>query len=222
MAPPSSAADELTLRLRRILSAARAEATVLPDVPEISLYLLNADFSSAALSAEEMSAALNYPAYWAFCWASGQVLARYLLDHPQQVAGKTVLDFGCGSGIAAIAAARAGARRVIACDIDADALLATRHNAALNGVTLELAEDFDKIAEPVDLILVADVLYDRANLVWLPRFLERASRVLVADSRVKNFSAPNYQKLAGSTSTTWPDLDEFDEFRSVQLYIGGA
>jgi predicted nicotinamide N-methyase len=220
MSQSSSAENTLTACLRRHLSAARAEATVLPDVTELTLFLLNADFSSAALSGEEMQAALNYPAYWAFCWASGQVLARYLLDHPQLVRGKTVLDFGCGSGVAAIAAAKAGAKRVIACDLDEDALLATRYNAESNGVIVELAADFAAITEPLDLILVADVLYDRANLVWLPQFLARAPQVLVADSRVRDFNAPFYRRLGTFTGTTWPDLDEFDEFRSVQLYLG--
>lgn len=210
----------LTARLRAVLPAARAELMRLPDVAELELYLLNSDFSSAALSADEVRAVLNYPAYWAFCWASGQALARYLLDHPQLVTGRTVLDFGCGSGVVAIAAARAGAARVIACDLDPDALLAAQINAAHNGVTLELAADFDAVSAAPDLIVAADVLYDRANLHWLPRFLQRAPQVLVADSRVKDFSAPHYRRLGTFASSTWPDLDEFDEFRSVQIYLG--
>ena len=212
--------EALTARLQTVLSRARAERLFLPDVPEIALWLLNADFSSAALSRDEMEAVLAYPAYWAFCWASGQVLARWLLDHPELVAGRTVLDFGCGSGVAAIAAAKAGAKRVVACDLDADALLATRLNAELNGVDIVCAADFDRIDEPLDLILAADVLYDRANLIWLPRFLQRAPQVLVADSRIKEFSAEGYCALGQRRSSTWPDLDEFDEFRQVNLYRG--
>lgn len=222
MSEYSCATRQLSECLQRVLPSARAELTRLPSVPELSLYLLNADFSSAALSGEEVLAVLNYPAYWAFCWASGQVMARWLLDHPHEVAGRTVLDFGCGSGVAAIAAAKAGAARVIACDLDPDALLAARHNARCNAVELELCADFADVRGDLDLILVADVLYDRANLDWLPRFRRRAARVLVADSRVKNFSAPGYRRLAAFTGTTWPDLDEFDEFRSVQLYLGEA
>lgn len=211
---------ELTARLQPVLAAARAESTTLPDVPELSLWLLNADFSSAALTRDEMNAVLQYPAYWAFCWASGQVLARWLLDHPEVVAGRTVLDFGSGSGVAGIAAAKAGAARVLACDLDPDALLATRLNAALNAVEIELYADFDQIDTVLDLILVADVLYDRANLVWLPRLLARAPQVLVADSRIKDFSAPGYRAIGCQRSSTWPDLDEFDEFREVNLYLG--
>lgn len=211
---------QLSQCLQRVLPAACIEAMTLPDVPEICLWLLNADFSNAALTRDEMSAALQYPAYWAFCWASGQVLARWLLDNPQAVAGRTVLDFGCGSGVAAIAAAKAGAARVFACDLDADALLATRCNAQLNGVELEVVEDYADITGHIDFILVADVLYDRANLVWLPRFLERAPRVLIADSRIRDFSEPGYRAIGKQSSSTWPDLDEFDEFRCVNLYLG--
>lgn len=212
--------DELSHCLRRVLPSARIERTVLPSVPELSLYLLNSDFSNAALTPEEVSAVLEYPAYWAFCWASGQVLARYLLDHPELVAGRRVLDFGCGSGVAGIAAARAGAGYVVGCDLDPDARLATAHNARLNEVEVVLAADFDALTEPFDIILAADVLYDRCNLAWLSRFLDRAPVVLVADSRVKDFDFPGYRWIGRNASSTWPDLDEFDDFRQVNLYCG--
>ena len=109
------------------------------------------------LSREEMLAVMNYPAYWAFCWASGQVLARFILDHPEWVRGRRVMDFGAGSGVVAVAAMLAGAREVVACDIDPEALLAVRCNTELNGVALTLADDFDAVAGDIDLIIVADV-----------------------------------------------------------------
>lgn len=221
MTPPSSVA-ELERRLRAVLATARLEPHRLPLVPELELWLINADFSNAALTAEETARVLDYPAYWAFCWASGQVLARWLLDHPEVVAGKRVLDFGSGSGVAGIAAARAGAAEVIACDIDADALLACSINAERNGVELTLAPDFDAVAEPVDLILAADVLYDRVNLGWLDRFLQRAPAVLVGDSRVRNFDFPGYSSLGMHDAATVPDLDESAEFRRVTLYRGAS
>lgn len=211
---------ELTARLGRILPAARVEAAALPDVPELALYLINADFRSDLLTPEETQAVLEYPAYWAFCWASGQALARYLLDNPSLVKDRYVIDFGTGSGVAAVAAAKAGARGVIACDIDPDALLAARCNAQLNGVQIELAADFDALPPSADLIIAADVLYDRANLAWLPRLRQRAQRVLIADSRVKNFRYPGYRRLFCTSSSTWPNLDEFDEFRTVNVYLG--
>jgi predicted nicotinamide N-methyase len=146
------------------------------------------------------------------------VLARYLLAHPELVRGKRVLDFGCGSGVVAIAAALAGAREVVACDIDPLALAASRVNAVLNGVSLTFAEDFHVVAGELDLIIVADVLYDRGNLAWLGQFLDRAGTVLLADSRVKSFDFPPYRQIARERSNTLPDLDESAEFRDVRIY----
>jgi predicted nicotinamide N-methyase len=208
----------LSSMLNKTLSAARAELTALPDVPGLELFLLNADFPQQALSREEMMAVMAEPSYWAFCWASGQVLAKFIVDNPRWVAGKRVLDFGCGSGVVAIAAAQAGAKEVLACDIDPAAIQATAINARQNEVDVKLYKDFYEVEGEVDLIIVADVLYDRENLPWLGRFIERAQTVLVADSRVKNFDYPPYQKIAEMSSSTLPDLDEFDEFRHVRIF----
>ena len=147
------------------------------------------------------------------------MLARYLLDHPEQVSGKRILDFGCGSGVVAIAAAIAGAGEVIACDIDPLALEATAVNARLNGIDLQLCDDYFDIEGEVDLIIVADVLYDSENFVWLERFSRRAPRVLVADSRVKNFDYPPFSQIDQMDSCTLPDLDESAEFRDVRIYL---
>lgn len=193
---------------------------VLPDASFLSLYLLNADYPQQQLSPEAMRAVLNYPAYWAFCWASGQVLAAFLARNSAWVAGKRVLDFGCGSGVAGIAAARAGAAEVVACDIDADALAATAANAVINQVSVQLRSSFDACEGDFDVVLAADVLYDRANLPWLGRFLDRAPCVLLADSRIRHFSEPGYRKLEARHSNTVPDLDESPEFRTVALYAG--
>ena len=129
-----------------------------------------------------------------------------------------VLDFGAGSGVAAIAAARAGAAEVVACDLDPLALQACRENAALNGVSLGYSADFFAEADRFDLILVADVLYDRANLPLLDHFLSRGKQALVADSRVKDFQHPRYERLHMLEACTWPDLAEPQEFRQVSLY----
>ena len=211
---------ELSRCLRRHIPNSCAVATELPDCRGLSLYLLNEDYPQHELTPEQTLSILRYPVYWAFCWASGVVLARYLLDNPEWVLGKRVMDFGSGSGVAGIAAMMAGAEQVIACDIDEDARLACSVNAELNNLSLDVRGDFDGVAENVDIILVADVLYDRENLPWLSRFLERAPAVLVADSRVRDFNFPGYSKLGEFESSTLPDLDEFDEFRRVSLYHG--
>jgi predicted nicotinamide N-methyase len=212
--------DELTADIRRTLAQARIVPTVLPDCGGLQLHLLAADFPQEALSPEEMHAALHEPAYWIFCWASGLALARRLLREPGLVRGRKVLDFGTGSGVVACAAARAGAREVVACDIDPASLRATAANAALNGVRLRLAGDFFALQEDFDLVLAADVLYDRTNHHFLRAFLARAPEVLVADSRVKNLDVPPYAPDGEEDAETLPDLNEFDEFRRVRFYRG--
>ena len=118
----------------------------------------------------------------------------------------------------AIAAAMAGAAEVVACDLDPLALSACRANAELNQVTLGYSSDFFNEQDRFDLIIVADVLYDRANLPLLDQFLSRGQQALVADSRVKDFQHPLYNQLAQLEATTWPDLGEAAEFRLVSLY----
>ncbi|WP_372797875.1 methyltransferase [Litorivivens sp.] len=212
---------ELTALVERSVRGARIEQTRLPLVPEIELFLLNEDYPQHALSDEEIRWLMDNPAYWCFCWASGQVLARFVLDNPHWVAGKTVMDFGCGSAVVGVAAALAGAERVIACDLDADALRASALNAALNDVTLDYVADANDYEGPCDLLIVADVLYDRANLPLLKSFLQRADEVLLADSRIRDFSEPGYVRMGGQRAFTVPDLAESEEFSHVSLYYGG-
>lgn len=145
-------------------------------------------------------------------------MAQWLLAEPERVRGKTVLDFGAGSGVVAIAAKLAGATRVIACDIDLVSLASCRENAALNNVTLEYLEDLYQLDEQVDVLLAADVLYDQSNRFFLDEFLRFGKEVWVADSRVKKFSHPQYVKEGERSASTWPDLDEAHEFRNVSFY----
>ncbi|HEX6592406.1 MAG TPA: 50S ribosomal protein L11 methyltransferase [Moraxellaceae bacterium] len=215
---PNLLQDQLTAEIRKTLSAARIVPVTLPDCGGLQLYLLDDDFPRAPLSPQEMEAALNEPAYWIFCWASGLALARRLLREPELVRGKKVLDFGAGSGVVACAAALAGAREVVACDIDPVSLTACAANAALNDLPLRLAGDFFTLQEDFDLVLAADVLYDKANHPFLAAFLERAPEVLVADSRVKNLQVPPYVLTGEEDAGTLPDLNEFDEFRRVRFY----
>ncbi|WP_312450883.1 class I SAM-dependent methyltransferase [Stutzerimonas nitrititolerans] len=203
--------------LGELLGDARLCIATLPGT-DLRLWLIDPANMDRAFSPEETRRILEEPPYWSFCWASGLVLARWLAEHPEWVRGKRVLDFGAGSGVAAIAAARAGAAEVVACDLDPLALQACRANAALNGVTLGYSEDFFAEADRFDLIIVADVLYDRANLPLLDQFLSRGREVLVADSRVRDFQHPLYERLDILDACTWPDLAEPAEFRRVSLY----
>ncbi|MDD0975644.1 class I SAM-dependent methyltransferase [Pseudomonas fontis] len=212
-----SAPVELQQSLSGLLGDAQLVVSELPDCA-LKLWLIDADNMDRAFSPEETRRILHEPPYWSFCWASGLAMARYLEQHPQWVAGKRVLDFGAGSGIAGIAAARAGAAEVVACDLDPLALDACRANAALNGVELSYSDDFFEEADRFDLILVADVLYDRANLPLLDAFLSRGREALVADSRVRDFRHPLYRQLDTLHALTLPDLAEPHEFRQVSLY----
>jgi len=211
------APQPLQQALGELLGDARLSATGLPGT-DIRLWLIDAENMDRAFSPEETRRILDEPPYWCFCWASGLVLARWLAERPEWVRGKRVLDFGAGSGVAAIAAARAGALEVVACDLDPLAIAACRANAALNGVELSYSEDFFAEADRFDLIIVADVLYDRANLPLLDQFLSRGRQALVADSRVKDFQHPLYRHLGQLEACTWPDLAEPAEFRQVNLY----
>jgi len=204
--------------IRRTLPKGRIVVTPLQLCPEIKLYLLSGENMERPFSPDEVRTISMRPPYWAFCWASGQVLAYHILKNRDLFAGKCVLDFGSGSGVSAIAAAMAGAKRVIACDMDGDAIEAVLANATLNRVQLDTCESLLHLSQGLDFILAADVLYDRENYCFLERFLHLAPEVLVADSRVRNIEMCCYKKISEMTATTLPDLKEGEEFRHVRIF----
>ncbi len=215
---------ELAAALEAILPGAGLREQFVDARGELPLLLLDDSAANRGLDSETARRVMDNPLYWIFCWASGRVLADHIAANPELVRGRRVLDFGAGSGVAAIAAAKAGAKQVIACDTDPLARAATAFNAQRNDVSLVSSADFNDVSGILDLILVADVLYDRANLGWLARFLRRADEVLVADSRVRDFAEPGYVTIGEVESGTLPDLGESLEFNRVTLYrgIGGA
>jgi predicted nicotinamide N-methyase len=212
----------LTCHIQRNIQCTLPDAqiivTPLTLCPELSLYLLSPDNMQRSFATHEIQLILENTPYWTFCWASGQALACYILQHKAHFAGKRILDFGAGSGVVAIAAALAGAAKVIACDIDPDALEAIQANAALNHVQVDTCESLDRIAKKLDLIIAADVLYDQENFHYLEEFLSRAPEILVADSRVKTIDLFPYQRIAEIMATTLPDLEEFEEFKRIGIY----
>ncbi|MDX1599342.1 MAG: 50S ribosomal protein L11 methyltransferase, partial [Marinobacter sp.] len=127
--------EVLNHHLQKTLNRGRVAVTRPVGCPQIALYLFDPSVLDGPLSHDEAQAVVAEPAYWSFCWASGQVLAGWILENPRRVAGKRVLDFGSGSGVVAIAAAMAGAAEAIACDIDPAALDAAAANAQLNNVS---------------------------------------------------------------------------------------
>jgi predicted nicotinamide N-methyase len=157
-----------------------------PLIPEIRLYLATEVMPIWQATEVDLDALGVPPPYWAFAWAGGQALARYILDSPEIVAGRTVLDFASGSGLAAIAAAMAGAEAVTATDIDPYASAAIGLNAALNGVSVEVATgDMIDSRGPWDVVLAGDICYERplAERVtaWLRGLAESGVTVLLGD-----------------------------------------
>ena len=159
----------------------RASTTLSPValVPEIVLHQASEPMSVWQHTEQATGRTGLDPPFWAFAWAGGQALARYLLDHPEAVAGRHVIDVASGSGLVAIAAMRAGAAAVTAYDIDPLAAAAIAVNAAANGVTVPavcadvLSQD-DLPAPGTDLVLVADAFYERDLAGQILRFAERA------------------------------------------------
>ena len=218
LSPGLAQLNNLESELQKTLPDGRLLTTPLPLVPEISLKLFDPAALEGPLSNDVAQAVVAEPAYWCFCWASGQVMARYLLDHPDHVAGKTVVDIGSGSGVVAVAAALAGAAQVIAVDIDPVSRRAVADNAGLNQVSIDV---YERVPEGirVDVLTAADILYDRDNLVLLPEFRQLAGRVLLADSRVKNLAVEGYRQIMLAEARTCPDLNEFEEFNQVRIYL---
>ena len=213
----SSLIDQLNSALQVRVTDAQLIVSSLPDLP-LKLWLIDPSTMQRPFSQEETQRLLDEPPYWCFCWASGLALAQWILQHPEQVAGKRVIDVGAGSGIVALAAKLAGAKSAVACDLDLTALQACRANAELNQLDLSYSEDLFSESEPYDVLFAADVLYDAANLPLLKRFADFAKPIIMADSRQRNFQHALFRKSQTLYGETLPDLAEPAEFRQVSLY----
>jgi predicted nicotinamide N-methyase len=157
-----------------------------PLVPEIKLHLATEitpiwEATEATLEANNLP-----PPYWAFAWAGGQALTRFLIDHPDWVKGKRVLDFAAGSGLSAIGAAKAGAAQTQAAEIDDFALAAIALNARVNNVAIELVrEDLIGVEPRWDVVLAGDVCYERPMaekvIAWFRALASRGVAILMGD-----------------------------------------
>lgn len=193
-----------------------------PLVPEIKLHLATEVVPLWQLTEEELAAQGIPPPYWAFAWAGGQALSRYVLDHPEIVRGKTVLDFGSGSGLVAIAASKAGAERVMAADIDDFAQATIKLNAAANAAIVGTTT-----ADLIDsdgnwrIILVGDMCYERPLaerlLAWLSDRARNGARVLLGDPGRSYFPKDGVQKLETYRVQTMRDLED-REIRETSVY----
>jgi predicted nicotinamide N-methyase len=157
-----------------------------PHAPELRLHVADEATELWQKTEEELGEIGLPPPFWAFAWAGGQALARYILDHPSLVKGRRVLDVASGSGLVAIAAAKAGAAKVEACDIDRFAVAAVGLNAEANGVTVNA-----RCADPVgtdegwDAVLAGDICYERDMaerlIAWLEEREAGGATVLIGD-----------------------------------------
>jgi len=185
-----------------------------PHAPEVSLWLADEVTPIWRLTEEELGDMGLPPPFWAFAWAGGQGLARWLLDHPHEAAGKRVLDFAAGSGLVGVAAMKAGAASALCADIDPFCGAAVAMNAELNGVALGFT-DADLLEAPapdVDLICAGDVFYEgpmaERVLAWLIEAHGRGVRVLVGDPIRTYFPKSGFDLLAEYEVPTTRELED--------------
>jgi len=200
---------------------ANTRLLAVPLVPEIRLHLAEESLPIWQKTEEELGRSNVPPPWWAFAWAGGQALARHVLDNPTVVAGRSVLDLGAGSGLAGIAAMKAGAGRALAADTDPFALPAIALNAAANAVALEATAHDLLAAKPArfDVVLVGDLFYERPLAERVFAFLEAArgqgADVLVGDPRRSYFPKERFRQVAEYSVPVTRDLEDVEIKRTA-------
>jgi len=184
-----------------------------PLLPEITLHLASEIVPIWQKSEEELAREGIPPPFWAFAWAGGQALARYVLDHPDLVAGKRVLDFASGCGLVGIAALKAGARACLCADIDPFAAEAARLNAQTNAVSLETTtEDLVGTDNPGwDIVLAGDICYERGPAERISRWLSALAAgvpVLMGDPGRTYMPKTGIEPLADYRVETTTELED--------------
>ena len=186
-----------------------------PHTPELTLHLADEVTPLWRLTEEALAEIGLPPPFWAFAWAGGQALARYVLDNPDVVAGKAVIDFASGSGLVAIAAAKAGAARVLAADIDGYCAQALSLNAEANGVIVGFT-DLDLLDTPAptwaQVILAGDIFYEKPVadrvLAWLLAARSGGATVLIGDPGRSYFPRTGLIHLAEYQVATTRELED--------------
>ena len=186
-----------------------------PHTPELELQLADEITPIWRMTEEALEEMGLPPPFWAFAWAGGQALARYVLDHPHVVAGKSVIDFATGSGLVALAAMKAGAARVLAADIDVFCEAAVRLNAERNGVAVDFTDE-NLLDQPppawAQVILAGDICYEKPLaervLAWLDEARAAGATVLIGDPGRSYFPREGLQKLAEYQVPTTRELED--------------
>lgn len=202
-----------TLDAARAFILANTEIASPPACPEIRLWTAT-EVTPLWEATEAALLRVNLPPpYWAFCWAGGQALTRWVLDHPELVRGKRVLDFAAGSGVTAMAAGLCGAVRVEAAEIDPMACFAITLNAELNGVSVEVLKD-DVVGSPCrwDVVVAGDVCYEAPMTAhiwpWLKRLAAEGATVVMADPGRAYLPKTGLMKVGSYTVQTSLDLED--------------
>ncbi len=199
---------------RRAFVRAHTALQAPPGIPELRLHLGGEVTPLWQLTEDELDRQGVDPPFWAFAWAGGQAVARYLLDTPSAVAGLRVLDVASGSGLCALAAARAGAASVLAADVDPFSTTAIGLNAQANDLQVEAvcADLLDAEPPDVDVVLAGDVCYERAMaarfLDWLERAAAGGARVLLGDPGRAYLPRERLVRLAEYELPTTPEVEE--------------
>ncbi len=198
-----------------------------PLTPEIRLHLACESIPIWQKTEEELGAINVPPPFWAFAWAGGQALARYVLDHPELVAGRRVLDAGSGSGLVAIAGILAGAASAVAVDIDALAVAAIQLNAAANDVEVA-AIQADPLETPptgIDVLLVGDLFYEqdlgRRVLDWIEIAARNGVLVLIGDPRRSYFPTARFIELGAYNVPVTRELEDVEIKRTAVWRLAG-
>jgi predicted nicotinamide N-methyase len=187
-----------------------------PMVPEIRLHLAAESLPIWQKTEEELGRMNVPPPWWAFAWAGGQALARYVLDNPQVATGRAVLDLGAGSGLGAVAAVKAGATSVLAADTDPFSLAAMALNAEANGVAFEATGSDLLAAAPAafGLVLVGDLFYERPlaerALAFVQVAREQGADVLVGDPQRSYFPRERFTRIAEYSVPVTRDLEDME------------
>ncbi|MFN0219361.1 MAG: class I SAM-dependent methyltransferase [Hyphomicrobium sp.] len=192
-----------------------------PLTPEIVLHLAVESMPIWQKTEDDLGEMNVPPPYWAFAWAGGQALARYLLDNPATCRGKRVLDLGAGSGLTAIAAAKTVADHVLAADIDRIALAACRLNAAANSVAIAVVDDDQLLKAPgdADVIVIGDLFYERPLADRVLDYIDQAKKlgalVLIGDPQRSYFPRDRFEKLHEYTVPVTRDLEDAEIKRTA-------